>query len=832
MAMEQTCSFLLCIICISEYFLPICGTLVLHESSNILEYRNASMGHTVNGVVSQHREQVWLYSWINKTEPYAVRVTVESQSANQDYPLLFVARLQRGVVSWPIPVEGFNYNLVSRTLCPFSHGITQLNRSEAISIDVSTSSQKPVNYSLKAMFADKFQLSMNTPLTVTVDPAQPVYFLWRYPKEVDTVVIKAESKDYKLCAILSVQGTTCPVYDLARNVEFTGHFQTMTTKAAITLEHNQTQFYVVLIVKSSDEECVSGERFAEPRTGEPVSKDPHSAGPSSQRQKTVTITVESTLSEKDYVKAIVAPVLFFGSFYIIAFSFLLFTWCRQKRGRKSFRSILMPKESNNKDAPISAPLRTSSSRRSRRSRDHYGSTPQGIFPINEPLDTDSLEHSENDHLVTDGVMDPSSKDFEKHYDMLHDIEVEKDVYRLRTSLMLTDLAKKEKKYLKKKYRHYHWNLLLIAVFYALPVVQLVITYQKVLNFSGDEDICYYNFFCAHPLGVLSAFNNVFSNIGYIMLGFLFLLLVLRRDRQHKLDVAENSELEKNYGIPQHYAIFYAMGLALIMEGVLSGCYHVCPNNSNFQFDTSFMYIITCLGVVKLYQTRHPDIAANAHIVYTGFAAIIFIAMIGVVYSSFAFWTTFAIIHIFGCLYLSSQIYYMGRVKFDAGMFARVFVLLRYDCCSCPVYKDRMLLLVIANAVNWVFAIYGVVATPNDFATYLLAILIVNGLLYLAFYVIMKLRNKERLLLFPSVTLCLTLFCWILALVFFLSNLTSWQKSPARSREGNKECVLLGFYDAHDVWHFLSACALFLSFLGLLTLDDDLLETPRHRIPVF
>ena len=43
-------------------------------------------------------------------------------------------------------------------------------------------------------------------------------------------------------------------------------------------QRNRTQFYVVLIVKSSDEECVSGERFAEPRTGEPVSKDPHSAG--------------------------------------------------------------------------------------------------------------------------------------------------------------------------------------------------------------------------------------------------------------------------------------------------------------------------------------------------------------------------------------------------------------------------------------------------------------------------------------------------------------------------------------------------------------------------
>ncbi|EDO27616.1 predicted protein, partial [Nematostella vectensis] len=37
------------------------------------------------------------------------------------------------------------------------------------------------------------------------------------------------------------------------------------------------------------------------------------------------------------------------------------------------------------------------------------------------------------------------------------------------------------------------------------------------------------------------------------------------------------------GIPQHYQIFYAMAMALVMEGVLSACYHVCPNNSNFQF---------------------------------------------------------------------------------------------------------------------------------------------------------------------------------------------------------------------------------------------------------
>lgn len=52
---------------------------------------------------------------------------------------------------------------------------------------------------------------------------------------------------------------------------------------------------------------------------------------------------------------------------------------------------------------------------------------------NELLDNDSLEHTEHDHLATDGANDPTSREFEKHYDMLHDIEQEKDIYRLRVS---------------------------------------------------------------------------------------------------------------------------------------------------------------------------------------------------------------------------------------------------------------------------------------------------------------------------------------------------------------------------------------------------------------
>ena len=46
--------------------------------------------------------------------------------------------------------------------------------------------------------------------------------------------------------------------------------------------------------------------------------------------------------------------------------------------------------------------------------------------------------------------------------------------------------------------------------------------------TGNQDLCYYNFKCARRLGVLSSFNSLYSNIGYVMLGLLFLILVYRR----------------------------------------------------------------------------------------------------------------------------------------------------------------------------------------------------------------------------------------------------------------------------------------------------------------
>ena len=65
----------------------------------------------------------------------------------------------------------------------------------------------------------------------------------------------------------------------------------------------------------------------------------------------------------------------------------------------------------------------------------YSKCPLFFLADNEVLfDHDSVDQLEEDHsLVTDGIKDPTSRDFEQHYDMLHDIDQEKDIYRLRVS---------------------------------------------------------------------------------------------------------------------------------------------------------------------------------------------------------------------------------------------------------------------------------------------------------------------------------------------------------------------------------------------------------------
>ncbi|EMP33631.1 SID1 transmembrane family member 1, partial [Chelonia mydas] len=779
----------------------------------------------------------------------AVRVYVKSDSEDLQYPILFVVRQQKGVLSWQVPLifrglyqRTYNYQEVSRTLCP-SEPTPEMGPSEQIIfVDVASMALFDIEYELLVTRLKSFQLMTDKAFNFTASPSQPQYFLYKFPPDVDSIIIKVVSETVYPCSVVSVQDIVCPVYDLDHNVEFNGVYQSMTKQAAITVQKKDfpgEQFFVVFVIKPEDYAC-----------GGSVPSSIKGKGNHTwnlQRTKSLQVTIVPSIKESDYVQAMLFSFLSFLSFYVGSLIVAFVHYVRDvgwvggssshwgasstkslslfKMGSEQIKSSLFVSVAGSGTVATSHPITTG--------------TPEGSSygAIDESSSSGGRQLSSPERGPPHGSDTDSSVEEESDFDTMPEIESDKNVIRTKMFLYLSDLSRKDRRIVSKKYKIYFWNITTIAVFYALPVIQLVITYQTVVNVTGNQDICYYNFLCAHPLGVLSAFNNVLSNVGHVLLGFLFLLIVFRRDilHRHLLEAKDIYTLE--YGIPKHFGLFYAMGIALMMEGVLSACYHVCPNYSNFQFDTSFMYMIAGLCMLKLYQTRHPDINASAYSAYASFAVVICLAVLGVVFgkNDVWFWVIFSVIHVVASLALSTQIYYMGRFKIDFGIFRRVAMVLYTDCiqqCSRPMYMDRMVLLIVGNLVNWSFAVFGLVYRPRDFASYMLGIFICNLLLYLAFYIIMKLRSSEKLLPIPLFCIVATAAVWAAALYFFFQNLSSWEETPAESREKNRPCILLGFFDDHDVWHFLSAAALFFSFLVLLTLDDDLDSVRRDKIPVF
>ena len=85
---------------------------------------------------------------------------------------------------------------------------------------------------------------------------------------------------------------------------------------------------------------------------------------------------------------------------------------------------------------------------------------------------------------------------------LPDADLEKDIFRTKTSITVSDLARKSPRVLARKSNLYHWNLATIAVFYGLPVVQLMVTYQEMSNSTGNQGS-----------------NSEFTNINFIWVNF-------------------------------------------------------------------------------------------------------------------------------------------------------------------------------------------------------------------------------------------------------------------------------------------------------------------------
>lgn len=536
---------------------------------------NASLGELYTNTINQSTEFIYEFSYSQEVlGERALRVYVESDEAGAGAPVLVVVRYEKGVMSWQLPFSvqdhqeetAVSYTASNRTICPPNLyrdlGVSRSNHT--VTVSISTASVQPVSFSLSLYIQQDYYVTMNTSYSISLNPSAPQFYYFQWPEQVDTAIISVTSPQH-FCMVISIQNVTCPVYDLDRNVNFEGSYQTIDTKTGMSIRKDlyPEGVHLVFVEKATDSAC---QYFSGLNTLDGPSDNCH--GPC--RDKEVIFTISRKITKDQYLAATFGAFgMFIGAYIIVVLVSCIL--CVRSRRVPSQRTLY------DTNSPV-----------------HNYSSINGDRP--EPQSSEDPDRIEC-------VSEDSSID-EDDIDMLTDADNDKDVFRTKTMLFVSDLARKSPKVLRKKSQLYQWNLLTIATFYALPVIQLVVTYQQVLNQTGNEDLCYYNFLCAHPLGLLSDFNHVFSNIGYMMLGGLFMVFVRRREFMYHQLAAENPGIDRKYGIPNHSGLFYAMGFALIMEGLMSASYHICPNHSNFQFDTAFMYTIAILCMLKIYQFRY------------------------------------------------------------------------------------------------------------------------------------------------------------------------------------------------------------------------------------
>ncbi|XP_045538329.1 SID1 transmembrane family member 1 [Papilio machaon] len=730
----------------------------------------------------------------NKWRGYPSRVHAAlNDTLDGEYPVFITATQQKGVSSWELPLVVATSNAVlqfddmARTLCPHDAGsnITSENR-PMIQITTANPHNTSVNIKLRRVTDFYVELDKEVPLNVT--PSTPKYYYFSFDKDplnnshIDksilprfnytipkSVMLMIESDD-TVCAVVSIQNNSCPVFDNEKDMLYQGYHLTMMTKGGIIITQSMfpVGFYIVFIVKENNAEC----------TG--IGTDTVSSFQDwivDGRVKNFRFRVVPALTYTEYISGVLAA---FALVLIVAIFAPLLTLLRCNFTEE----ITVIEDEPGPSSSVNA----------------ASSETQPIAHIDDSDSEVDLE-AEKEPMPQEIVLSPP--------------------------LTLAGLSRAKPGAHSRRSDRYFWSALTVAVVYALPVVQLLSTYQRMVFQTGNQDLCYYNFLCAHPLGFLSDFNHVYSNVGYVLLGLVFMAQTWWRQIR-----AANHP--KNLGIPQHHGLFYSMGLALTMEGLLSACYHLCPNKMNFQFDSSFMYVIAVLVMVKLYQNRHPDVNASAHSTFMLIAVAMFIGYFGITYPSVAFWIVFTILHLYVCFVLTMKIYYVGRFRMECLILKRAWVSLRTHGrrTFLPSYTARALLLAVANVANWALAAYGMYSHNKDFARHLLAILMGNAILYMLSYVLMKLVHRELIPAYVWVQLALAHAAWVLALLLFLDSRTKWSETPAQSRQHNAACTALRLLDTHDLWHLASAAAMFLSFNALLAIDDPLVNTPRHLIPVF
>jgi len=384
------------------------------------------------------------------------------------------------------------------------------------------------------------------------------------------------------------------------------------------------------------------------------------------------------------------------------------------------------------------------------------------------------------------------------------------------------------------HKHTFTALLRIGgVFLFIPTFQFVFL-QSSVN-SRDSNTCHYNHRCKRSLLLnsyiaLDAFNNIWSNTVYIYVGVALYTYFSIREYRYNAKIAYQ---EKIYGVLHNWDLYKGLGLAVIGEGFFSACWHTCPTYWNIQFDFLFMYFTVLFGLFALVAKRRPYLLPAPSTFFLGYSALILINFYGayVTFASFSvdsgaihLWFWIPLLLAYTGILLGALLKFKYHHDFS---FHQLFHFIRRSS-----RRNHASAWIIGLCFFCQYALM-IFCTVNqcDSPVYMLNHLFVYLFFGMILYFVRKIKNHERTRIQAYIIGVICAATFLASIGFKESNVAEYAAEILDdSRSLSKDCVFL-FYDAHDMWHFLSACGFGLICLFVYHVDDDLGDVPVEKIVI-
>ena len=344
---------------------------------------------------------------------------------------------------------------------------------------------------------------------------------------------------------------------------------------------------------------------------------------------------------------------------------------------------------------------------------------------------------------------------------------------------------------KEDHKPYSYITPIVGVLLTIVAGYFVFAKWHLMIQEGDRDTCYYNDFCYRVSRSYNIpFNLMISNLTYMIHGLILAISVMYMEAQQ---FSLNDE--------HAFSMGYAFAWALFFEGCLSCVYHLCPTKLTFQFDTGFMFVIAGLIVVLLYNGIEMKENSGKR------------ELVGAANFFLCFLVPLYICNYFGTLSHSEAglvnyaVFFVCFVIWWILIAIWTFRKVGRDCCSW-----ESLFFFIAFAIP--FVLYGFMVR-NIPEAFLLTCIIEDILAIIchACFNCKKINCAGRAktkcnIVIQLIFLVFMFILWCFAGVFFYRKATTDKSlTPEKSRDYNQECIILNFFDAHDLWHILSSHAL-------------------------